>query len=369
MLTWIVLAHLAVADETGEGVVDRIESTRASISKTEKEQRETLSHLFSINKRIKDIAKKSARLTARQMEQEAGVRQTAQDVQSLERKSEQRQGLLNKRLRQLYQERRGNDFQWLFAAQTPVEIERNHRFLKLMIDNDHHQLKQYVVSLKELRQKRTHLKSLVAGLMQTQKEVHVQEEELAAQMREKSKILNELAQTKDSKLNELKDLRHQHAELSDVLSLAFFERRGALKAPIAGPLAREYGTFVDPAYRFRLMHKGFFYQAQRATPVHAVYEGRVVVAAQIPAYGKTVIVDHGDNYYSVYAFSSQLKVKEGAKVHEGDVVALSGSGSPLFGPGLYFEIRHFADAIDPRSWIKEPVIKTANTEREDVGAD
>jgi septal ring factor EnvC (AmiA/AmiB activator) len=54
-----------------------------------------------------------------------------------------------------------------------------------------------------------------------------------------------------------------------------------------------------------------------------------------------------------------VKVREGEKVREGHVVAVSGGISPLFGPGLYFEIRHFTDAIDPRPWIKESVIKTA----------
>jgi septal ring factor EnvC (AmiA/AmiB activator) len=116
---------------------------------------------------------------------------------------------------------------------------------------------------------------------------------------------------------------------------------------------------VDPQFRFHLTHKGLFYAAPQSTSIHAVFDGKVVFADQLPGYGRTLIVDHGDNYYSVYAFAQLLKVQAGAQIHEGAVLGLSGKGSPLFGPGLYFEIRHFTDAIDPRPWIKDSVIETA----------
>lgn len=353
------LAQIAVAGEPASDVAGQIQSARASISETEKQQREALSQLFVINQRIKDIAKKSARLNERMLEQEGHVRALAQDVQGLEAKSQQSQELLNKRLRQLYQGKSQNSFQWLFSAQTPVEMERAHRYLKLMIDSDHKQLKRYLAGLRELQAKRSRLKDMVAKLARMQKDVQAQESQLSQQMRNKSRLLSELKKSKDVQLSQLKDLRQNYT--GDV-GYAFFERKGGLRPPIDGRLAREYGAYVDPSFRFRLMHKGLFYSAQNATPVRAVSAGRVSLAAAIPGFGRTVIVDHGDSYYSVYAFCSQLKVKEGTEVAEGDLVALSGGGSPLFGPGLYFEIRHFADAVDPRPWIKEPGIRTAHTE-------
>jgi septal ring factor EnvC (AmiA/AmiB activator) len=177
-------------------------------------------------------------------------------------------------------------------------------------------------------------------------------------MREKSRLVAELRKAKDSQISQLQDLRHK-SSASDSLEYAFFERRGTLKVPVDGKLSREYGTFVDPQFRFRLMNKGNFYSAPKSQPVAAVFGGQVALATKIPGYGQCVILDHGDNYYSVYAFASQLKVREGRSVKEGDIIALSGEESSLFGPGLYFEIRHFTDAIDPRPWIKEPGIKTA----------
>jgi septal ring factor EnvC (AmiA/AmiB activator) len=356
MLSLLFAAHIAVAQDAQEKILD----TRATISEAERKQRESLSALFTINKKIKQIAKKRNELNNKMLERESKVRIAAQELQDLEAKSEGHKGMLNKRLRQLYQERNRDNIHWLFSAKSPVELERNHRFLKRMIDSDHKQIKGYIARLSEMRAKRNQLKSLVAGLAQMKKEVDAQEGELTAEMRQKSRHVTELKKIKASKLNELKDLRA--VEDAKDLSFAFFERKGTLKAPVEAPLAREYGTFVDAQFRFRLMHKGLFYATKPGSPVNAVFEGVVALAGDLPGYGKTVIVDHGDNYYSVYAFAKQIKVKRGSKVREGDVVAVSGGNSPLFGPGLYFEIRHFTDAIDPRSWIKDSLLKTVQLE-------
>jgi septal ring factor EnvC (AmiA/AmiB activator) len=358
---WMALAvHMAWAqDSRAPAWVDRVQTARASISEADRKQRETLSHLFTINRRIKDIARENASLNRKLMSQEASVRVLAQEVNGLRDRSERGRELLNKRLRRLYQEERHTSLEWLFSARTPVEVERDQRFLRLLVDSDHKRLKTYLSTLKTLRAKSAQLKSMVARLIAMQREQRRREGELTDQLKRKSAILAELKTTKAVKLSELKDLRDRHGEVNDSVSYAFFERRGELPSPVEGRLAHDYGTTVDPRFRFRLMHKGFFFTTKRGADVHAVFDGRVVLADRIPGYGNTVIIDHGDNYYSVYAYSAELKVKPGAVVRTGDILALSGDETPLFGPGLYFEIRHFTDAVDPRPWIKEPGVRRA----------
>ncbi|HMN67318.1 MAG TPA: peptidoglycan DD-metalloendopeptidase family protein [Bdellovibrionales bacterium] len=358
-MIFALLVSAAFAQSAPE-IDSRIESARSSISTVEKQQREALSNLFVITKQIKTSAGKRAELNQRMLEREAGVRALAQEVQTLEAKKLAQTGRLNGRLRSLYQERKRDPFQWLFAAGTPIELERNHRFMKRMIDSDHRQLKRYIAHIRQLQRKREELKSLVAGLARSQKAVTAQEFELARMQVEKKRLVSRLKESKDVKLSELKELRGQQGDI--LTSYAFFEKKGRLRAPVDAKVVREYGAYVDPHFRFKLMHKGWFFGAGEGSPVHVVSDGRVALAGRLPGYGQAVIVDHGDNYFSVYAFMKNLKVREGAEVREGDVVAVSGGSSPLFGPGLYFEIRHFTDAIDPRQWIKDPGYKTAQNE-------
>jgi len=361
VLLFLQLAHAdAPKPEASPEVLGKIENTRAGISDDERKQREALSHLFLINKKVKDTAQKQANLNQKLMHQEALVRTLAQDVDVLETRKDEQKDLLNKRLRQLYQEHDQGGFHWLFSAQTPVELDRGHRFLKRMVDADHRRLKTYLENLAELKSKRNELKSMIVRLASMQKIAAAQEKELAEEMRQKSQLLAELKKSKDLKLTELKGLREKNSVTGDLAGYAFFERKGAMHAPVSLPYTREYGTIVDPQFRFRLMHKGLFYTTGKAE-VRAIFSGRVAFAGVLPGYGRAIILDHGDNYYSVYGLASKLKVREGSKVQEGDVIAVAGEESPLFGPGLYFEIRHFTDAIDPRPWIKESLIKTADS--------
>lgn len=366
-MIWLIFtAHMALAqqmapaqNQVNDQLVDRYQTTHDSLVETEKQQRETLAHLYMLNKQIKETSRKNVHLNDQMVRQEASVRSLAQDVARLENLRDEHRDRLNRRLRLLYQELKHNPLAEVFSAKTPVEMERSQRFLRLIVDSDHKQLHSYLEALHELREKRAKLKGMVTQLAQMQHRLRQQEEELNRQLSRKSEILASLKKAKEIKISELKEFRDQHAELSDVLSYAFFERKGSLHAPLKGVIEQGYGTVVDPQYRFRLMHKGLFYAAKPETEVHAVFGGRVALARLLPGYGKTVILDHGDNYYSVYAFASEIKVKRGQVVREGDVLSLSGETSPLFGPGLYFEIRHFADAIDPAPWIKESGMRRA----------
>jgi len=86
--------------------------------------------------------------------------------------------------------------------------------------------------------------------------------------------------------------------------------------------------------------------------VKSVFDGKVAYVGPIPGFGQTVILDHGNHYYSVYSYNLETKVFQGEKVFKGQTLALSGNQ-------LYFELRHYSNAIDPEKWI-------ANGRSEDV---
>jgi septal ring factor EnvC (AmiA/AmiB activator) len=64
-----------------------------------------------------------------------------------------------------------------------------------------------------------------------------------------------------------------------------------------------------------------------------------------------MIIDHGDQTFTVSGYCSQLLKKAGDVVSEGEAVALVGSAGSLKGPCLYFEIRHKGKPRDPMEWV------------------
>lgn len=129
------------------------------------------------------------------------------------------------------------------------------------------------------------------------------------------------------------------SELSD----GFASMKGRLPFPVPGR------TEIHPAQRRAADGPGLEMRAPLGSPVRAVYPGRVAFADDYADYGKTVIVDEGDSYYTVSANLSEISVQVGDDVSEG--TRLGTVGNTGSGPALYFEIRRGADTIDPSSWF------------------
>ncbi len=69
-------------------------------------------------------------------------------------------------------------------------------------------------------------------------------------------------------------------------------------------------------------------------------------------FGRTLIIDHGDHYYSVYSNIEGIDVGLGDEVEQNQVVAKSGLDPARSIEGIYFEIRHFSEPADPSLWMK-----------------
>ena len=68
-------------------------------------------------------------------------------------------------------------------------------------------------------------------------------------------------------------------------------------------------------------------------------------------YGKVMIIDHGDHYYSLVAHVDQFFKKPGDNVGEGETVASVGNTGSLDVPKLYFELRRYGKPLNPMEWL------------------
>jgi murein DD-endopeptidase MepM/ murein hydrolase activator NlpD len=87
------------------------------------------------------------------------------------------------------------------------------------------------------------------------------------------------------------------------------------------------------------------------TPVHAADAGVVIVSGWQGGYGNFVAIDHGNGLATCYGHNSQLLVKEGDKVSQGQVISLSGNTGLSTGPHVHFEVRRNGVPVDPMSFL------------------
>ena len=83
--------------------------------------------------------------------------------------------------------------------------------------------------------------------------------------------------------------------------------------------------------------------------IRAIWGGRVIFANPFKGYGNMIIVDHGDNFYTLYAQARRLQKMVGDPVEVGELLGYSGYE---YADSIYFEIRHRGTPLDPLAWLK-----------------
>jgi hypothetical protein len=116
--------------------------------------------------------------------------------------------------------------------------------------------------------------------------------------------------------------------------------------PLRGRLTAFYGI------RDGRRHEGVDLAAKPGTLIRASESGRVIYSGNgLGAYGNVVIVRHGKHYASVYAHNRENRVRRGAFVDKGEVIAEVGKTGNATGPHLHFEIRRDERARDPLDYL------------------
>lgn len=129
----------------------------------------------------------------------------------------------------------------------------------------------------------------------------------------------------------------------------FAKLRGRLGFPVRGELAGRFGApRPDGGTRWR----GLFIRADAGEQVRAIAAGEVVFSEWMRGYGNLVIVDHGSEYMSIYANNDALLRVVGERIAGGTPIASVGASGGAWESGLYFEIRHRGEPVDPLRWIR-----------------
>jgi septal ring factor EnvC (AmiA/AmiB activator) len=127
--------------------------------------------------------------------------------------------------------------------------------------------------------------------------------------------------------------------------------------PLSGRVIYRFGSERRPN-GVMIQWAGIGIAAATGTPVRAVRPGRVALAGPFDGYGSTVILSHGDGFYTVYTYLEEIGVVQGRDVGEGQVVGTVGGADTPEGPHLEFQIRvpevpgGSPLARDPMQWLR-----------------
>ncbi|MFK8032085.1 MAG: murein hydrolase activator EnvC [Gammaproteobacteria bacterium] len=137
---------------------------------------------------------------------------------------------------------------------------------------------------------------------------------------------------------------------------SFSALKGELAWPTQGTLIADFGQSRGGS---SMSWDGVLIGASRGTPVRAVARGRVAYADWLPGQGLLVVLEHGDNYFSLYGRNDTVTAKPGDWVEAGDTVATVGDSGGQAQVALYFGLRKKGTPINPRRWFKSRLKKAS----------
>ena len=241
-------------------------------------------------------------------------------IAEMQEKIKTKKSLILKRLKALHSLK---SFKWgeLLLNNGFDTLDRNVRIIKNLNKYDYELFKEYNSSLKLLAVSRK-------NLLETESMIQKNVEALKLQQGDFLKL--EAIQIQA--LNQLK---------KD--SLLMF--KGRLSRPLDGHVKQEFGSLRDQNNQFYMVNHGELYSTKKNTPVRAVGLGTIIFRDELLRWRETLIVQHDDNYYSVYAGVLNLKKDVGDRVTKNELVGVTASED------FYFELRHFDNPINPKYWF------------------
>ena len=182
-------------------------------------------------------------------------------------------------------------------------------------------------------------------------------QEMIVAMKERKKAAGEMERIITSLERErairIAELERRRKEIEMVASKPFNELKGNLPWPIEGKVISQFGTFRNPNLKTVIENTGIDISAQIGVDVKSIYDGIVTTVTYIRGYGNTVIIDHGDGFYSVYTHVADIEVDENSYVDALDVIARVGDSGSLDGAKLHFEIWANREKVNPELWLKK----------------
>lgn len=329
----------------------------SELSQINTQQRDVNGELQKIGSAIASTSNEINTLQSLIQETEKNIARTEDELTFANMKIDEKKDLFARRLNAMY--RNGNIAfaEVLFNSEDFSELLSNLDMVQRIVASDV-ELLRFLEGQKQIVESRK--SELEAGrrlLGDLHQEKKNRQGMLIVSRGEQERLKQELELDKVALARQLDQLEQEAKDLEQVLLKLQSEGEyigGVMRWPVPGHtrISSPFGNRMHPILRSNRFHAGIDIPAPTGTNIIAAATGRVVFAGTQGGYGRTVIIDHGGGIMTLYAHNSQLLVKEGDKVTQGNVIARVGSTGMSTGPHLHFEVRERGKYVDPIPWVK-----------------
>jgi septal ring factor EnvC (AmiA/AmiB activator) len=190
---------------------------------------------------------------------------------------------------------------------------------------------------------------------------------LQASRKQREDAMQKIAQRIESDQSQVKQLQASEKEMQNLLrnlrealndipqefdhgGTPFAKLRGKLPWPVRGKLL---ATFGEAKTGGRVNWNGYWIAAPAGAAVKAISNGRVAYVGWLHRYGLIIIVEHDDNYYTLYGHNESVNKTAGEAVKAGEVISHAGITGGYDQSGVYLEVRKGTEPLNPKLWLSK----------------
>ena len=362
-------AAIETLREEADALRQDIQQQESELDRVARDEDDIAGALEASGVSLQRYRRRAAALKAELAELEQNIASTTATVEDLSRRIRAGEAAMSGRLVALYKVSSLGTAQLLASADSVAEFVQRRKALGQILAQDELAREALMAQHTELEELRAHLENQQAE-KRTRTGEHARQlasvgrenanrEQLLAQIRSRKELqltaidtLRQSARALDEQIESLGRRAVSAADGGHRSAKPFSDSKGLLLPPVKGKIVSLYGPFRHPQLNVQAFHSGVEIAADKGEPVQAVHSGKIIYASWFKGYGNVLIIDHGSNFYTVYAHLEDVFKSIDNAVEAGEVVATVGDSGALGTPGLYFELRHHGKPLDPKEWLK-----------------
>jgi septal ring factor EnvC (AmiA/AmiB activator) len=352
------------------GIKKKIQEEKERIRDINRKESSVISQLNRLDRSLSRKERELKILKRKLKNVERKVEKVNEDLGSLGQVIDAHEVLLNERLEALYKFGDRGIPQVVFSTSSYHDLLTVKHYLAAILDQDQTLIENYRNRHAHIGNYRKQLEEDERDLHRLQKRAEAKRGEIRRDLDEKNRLLGAARDEKRIHLAAIQELENASAQLQGLINRlereirvrakeevfhpagkGFGALRGKLAFPVEGRVLSTFGKNENPKFNTFTVQKGIEIETPLGTEIRAIYGGRVLYSDWFKGYGKILIIDHGEGYYSLSGHLSALLKNVGDEVRRGEVVALAGDTGSLKGPCLYFEIRQRGKPLDPLAWL------------------
>ncbi|HKW95508.1 MAG TPA: peptidoglycan DD-metalloendopeptidase family protein [Methylomirabilota bacterium] len=359
----------------------RLKEERQKAADARKREASVLSELEAIDQRLTAKRKQVVAIDGRMRKAQADIGDLHGEIGRLQSRRSGQEEVLGRRLRALYKlQAQGGVLPIVLAGDDPVAQAVQLRHLTTLATVDARLIREYRVTSEVLADRKSRMEARGRELASIKSEAEQERAEFDQEAAKRRALLSKVQDERayhDRMVGELSEAtRRLEAFIRDLhekqrravakvpppsrparpapgdTSTGFAALRGRLTWPADGRVVAEYGPQVNPRFGTKTFRNGIDIEATEGSNIVSVFPGHVVYTGWFRGYGNLIIVDHGGEYYTVYAHAADIRVTEGDEVKQGQIIGTVGDTGSLQGPRLYFEVRYEGKPQDPTQWLR-----------------